>query len=351
MEGRSVGLNEVRAGAPHVTALTRLRLARMARILAVSAVVGAVYGVAAANSPSWLTNALAGVVNGGAIGGAISGIEMFALRSRQLRMLKAVPFVLLVSLKTVVYGAIAALVLGARLGERVLGVPIGDLRIALPYMVAFSLVTTLLFVVVLQAAGLVGYRTFRSLLLGRYRQPRAERRFFLFVDLVGSTALAERVGPLAAHRFLAAVFRRVAEAIAACGGDIYQYVGDEIVVTWLEKDGRQDARALRCFFEMRSALERDGTELRAALHFGEVVAGEVGEERRAIVFHGDVMNAAARLENATREAECRFIVSEEALRAFAGIAPYRTRDLGPLALRGRTQPMRAFAVDLAPESG
>ena len=317
------------------------------------------YGVAAGNSPSWPTNALAGVANGAAIGGAISSIEMFALRGELLRALKTVPFVLLVLLKTAAYGGIAALVLGSRLGERALGVPIADLRIALPYMVAFSLLTTLLFVVVLQAAGLVGYRTFRSLLLGRYRQPRVERRFFLFVDLVGSTALAERLGPLGAHRFLATVFQRVAEAIAACGGDIYQYVGDEIVVTWTERDGAAEARALRCFFEMRAALERGAedlrsrfglaAELRAALHFGEVVAGEVGEERRAIVFHGDVMNAAARLENATREAGCRFIASEEALRAFADNASYQRRDLGPLVLRGRARPLRAFAVDLAAE--
>jgi len=130
--------------------------------------------------------------------------------------------------------------------------------------------------------------------LGRYRRPRAERRFFLFVDVIGSTAIAERLGPLQAHRFLAAVFSATAEPVAACRGEIYQYVGDEIVVTWTESEGRPEAGPLRCYFLMEKAL-RDlsakhsarssppNPACAAALHLGEVIAGEVGEVRRAIV--------------------------------------------------------------------
>lgn len=339
-----------------LAALTRLRLARLLRVLLLSAVIGALYGMGIADSPSRLNSAMVGVISGAVIGGCIAAIEIFALHSELLRPLARVPFAILVVLKTLVYGGIAAAVLGSHLGERLIGVPVGHEVVSLPRMVGFALVVTLLFVVVLQAAGLVGYRTFRSLLLGRYRQPLTERRFFLFVDLVGSTALAERLGPLAAHRFLAMVFRTVAEAIAAAGGEIYQYVGDEIVVTWTEEEGQAQARALRCFFDMRASLAQRGedfrerfglaADVRGALHVGEVVAGEIGEERRAIVFHGDVMNAAARLEQATRESGCRFIVSEEALRSFRDIGRYGVRDLGSLPLRGRREPMRSFAVDL-----
>jgi adenylate cyclase len=206
-----------------------------------------------------------------------------------------------------------------------------------------------------QAADLLGYRTFIDLLLGKYRHPRTERRFFLFVDVVGSTTIAERLGPLDAHRFLAAVFETVAEPVQLCRGEIYQYVGDEIVITWIEVDGVHNARPLRCFFEMNTALaagvsrfrERFGVTpgLRAALHLGEVVAGEIGEIRRAIVFHGDVMNTAARLEQATREHDCRFIASADALSALGPLPGVRTRDLGALALRGRLQPIHAFCIE------
>jgi adenylate cyclase len=64
--------------------------------------------------------------------------------------------------------------------------------------------------------------------------------------------------------------------------------------------------------------------LRAALHAGPVIAGEVGDSRRAIVFHGDVMNTAARLEQATRELDRQFLVSAEAL-ARLGLVPEDSR--------------------------
>jgi adenylate cyclase len=138
-------------------------------------------------------------------------------------------------------------------------------------------------------------------------------------------------------------------------GEIYQYVGDEIVVTWVEAHGVPDARSLRCFFEMRAALaacssrfrEHFGVdpELRATLHLGEVIAGEVGEMRRAIVFHGDVMNTAGRLEKATREVSCRFIASADALAALGPLPAVQTHDLGALALRGRLEPIHAFCVE------
>jgi adenylate cyclase len=85
--------------------------------------------------------------------------------------------------------------------------------------------------------------------------------------------------------------------------------------------------------------------LRAALHLGEVIAGEVGESRRAIVFHGDVMNTTSRLEQATRDLGVRFIASEDALRALGPQADLQFRDLGALALRGRKEPIRASAVE------
>jgi len=192
--------------------------------------------------------------------------------------------------------------------------------------------------------------------MGRYRRPRAERRFFLFVDVVGSTAIAERLGPLEAHRFLAAVFSATAEPIAACRGEIYQYVGDEIVVTWTEAEGRPEGRPLHCYFEMKAALAeraadfkaRFGAEpdLRAALHLGEVIAGEVGEQRRAIVYHGDVMNTASRLEQATRELGSRFIASDDAVQALGAQDELDFRDLGALTLRGRKEAIRAWGIEL-----
>jgi adenylate cyclase len=348
-----------------LSAVTHDRLRRFTRIVRVAAVigagVGAVYGGATAGpgARSLLASLMVavpiGVIDALLMASCIAGIEIFLLPRASMRWLDALPFAAVFILKTLVYGAIAGAVLAGQPGERSLGVvTVYNARTGL-IAVCLSLVPVAVVVMMFQAAGLVGYRTFMALLLGRYRQPFAERRFFLFVDVVGSTGIAERLGALQAHRFLAAVFSAVAEPIEMCRGEIHQYVGDEIVITWVEADGVADARALRCFFAMRAALAADANrfvqgfgvqpELRAALHLGEVIAGEVGQVRRAIVFHGDVMNTTGRLEHATREVGCFFIASAQALASLGPSPEIRTRDLGALALRGRVEPIHAFCVE------
>jgi adenylate cyclase len=347
------------------SAVMRERLRRFARIVRIAAVIGvcagAVYAGATASPGgrsllgSMLISVPIAVIDAVLMASSIAAIEIFVLPRASMRWLDALPVVAMLLLKTLVYGAISGAVLAGQPGERLLGVAsVFNARTGL-IAAGLALVPVAVLVMMFQAAGLVGYRTFTALLLGKYRRPYAERRFFLFVDVVGSTAIAERLGPLEAHRFLAAVFSAVAEPVELCRGEIYQYVGDEIVVTCAERAGATDARALRCFFAMRAALAADAqrfvrrfgaqAELRAALHLGEVVAGEVGQLRRAIVFHGDVMNATGRLEQATRELGCPFIVSAEALESIGPGAGVRVRDLGALALRGRVEPLRAFCVE------
>jgi adenylate cyclase len=349
-----------------LSAVSRDRLRRFMRILRMAAIigagVGAIYGgaIAGPGARSLLASLLISipisVIDALFTASCIAGIEMFLLPRASMRWLDALPFAAVFILKTLVYGAIAGAVLVAgQPGERFLGVvTVYNARTGL-IAVGLSLVPVAVMVMMFQAAGLVGYRTFMAILLGKYRRPYAERRFFLFVDVVGSTAIAERLGALQAHRFLAAVFSAVAEPIELCRGEIHQYVGDEIVITWTEADGVADARALRCIFAMRAALAADAKrfvqrfgvqpELRAALHLGEVIAGEVGQVRRAIVFHGDVMNTTGRLEQATREIGCLFIASAEALASLGPTPEIRTHDLGALALRGRVEPIHAFCVE------
>jgi adenylate cyclase len=348
-----------------ISAVTRQRLRRFLHVLRITAAIGASFGVvyavatAAPGARSLLSALLIAVpisvIDAVLSGGCIAGIEMFLLPRASMRWLDALPFVAVFALKTLFYGAIAAAVLGGQPGERLMGADTVYNARTGAIAVGLSLVPVAVMVMMFQAAGLVGYRTFVAVLFGKYRRPQAERRFFLFVDVVGSTAIAERLGPLEAHRFLAAVFSAMAEPVELCRGEIHQYVGDEIVITWVEADGVAEARALRCYFEMGAALaagarqfaERFGVQpaLRGALHLGDVIAGEVGQVRRAIVFHGDVMNTAGRLEQATRELGCHFIASADALAALGPLPALRSHDLGMLALRGRVEPLHAFCVE------
>ena len=86
-------------------------------------------------------------------------------------------------------------------------------------------------------------------------------------------------------------------------------------------------------------------QFRAALHAGPVITGEVGGSRRAIVYHGDVMNTTSRIEQATRDVERKYLVSSDALERLDGADAYTLEDLGLQRLRGRAATVRVYAVE------
>ena len=213
--------------------LRREQRRRLLWVLAISALIGAAFGAFlsltfGAIVPGRLfASALIGVVQATLTAGGIAGFEILLRDWSAVRRLRAMPFLAIVLVKTIVYSAIILTVQqtkpGQRLAEALLGGAFVDQELAssVPTITTgFSLAVALAFVLTLQVAQVVGGRALRDLVLGRYRRPREERRFFLFVDVVGSTALAEKLGALGAHQFLSAVFAAVAEPIAACRGEI-----------------------------------------------------------------------------------------------------------------------------------
>jgi hypothetical protein len=100
---------------------------------------------------------------------------------------------------------------------------------------------------------MLGPGTLVSLLLGRYHRPVAEDRIFMFLDLNDSTAIAAQLGPLRFNDFKNDFFHDIAEPVLATRGRIYQYVGDEAVVTWTTERGLRQGNCLRCVFLVSSA--------------------------------------------------------------------------------------------------
>ena len=126
------------------------------------------------------------------------------------------------------------------------------------------------------------------------------------------------------------------------------------MITWTVAEGRDGARPIACFFGIEQALARAAPvferefgaapRLRAALHGGPVITGEVGGSRRAIVYHGDVMNTTSRIEQATRDLERQFLVSGDAMERLADLRGVTLDDLGLQRLRGRAAAMHLYAV-------
>lgn len=311
--------------------------------------------------------ALSGVADFTAGMALIGAAEIFLPRTRLGRALAALPFLAGVLAKGAAYLAVVLVVIGGRLGPQLVGLVAGpgvaakiteQIDAAFPrgLVVVVGAMVTLLLVMLRNASQIVGERSFRDIVRGYYHRPRGEERFFLFIDIVGSTPVAEKLGALSVHRYLNRIFREASDPIDDSRGEVYQYVGDEIVITWPVAEGRAGARPLACLFAIEAALAQAAPEferefgtvpkLRAALHAGEVVTGEAGGSRRAIVFHGDVMNATSRIENLTRTLGRPYLVSEDALARLEGAEAYALEDLGLQELRGKQAPLRVYSVSL-----
>ena len=90
--------------------------------------------------------------------------------------------------------------------------------------------------------------------LGRYRRPVREERVLMFLDLAGSTSLAEAMGELRVQNLLTRFFFDIDDAIVAHGGEVHAYVGDEVIVTWPLDERMSSGRCIDCFFAIADTI-------------------------------------------------------------------------------------------------
>lgn len=81
----------------------------------------------------------------------------------------------------------------------------------------------------------------------------------MFLGLTASTALAETLGLMHSHAFENDFCHNASDPVVATRGEIYQYVGDEVVVTWRVRNGWPTGDAVRCFFLIGDAVEANAS--------------------------------------------------------------------------------------------
>lgn len=179
--------------------------------------------------------------------------------------------------------------------------------------------------------------------------PGAERRQLtvMFVDLVGSTALAARLDPEDMREVIGAYHRSVAEVVARFGGFIAKYMGDGVIVYfgWPQADEADAERAVRAGLATLDAvgLARPAGERLAArvgIASGLAVVGDllgVGAAQEETVI-GETPNLAARLQSVA-EAGC-VVVDAETRRRIGGL--FECRELGAFHLKGLPNPVCAW---------
>ncbi|MEP3388013.1 MAG: adenylate/guanylate cyclase domain-containing protein, partial [Reichenbachiella sp.] len=173
-----------------------------------------------------------------------------------------------------------------------------------------------------------------------------------FLDLKSSTEHAERLGHIHYSKMIQDCFNDLG-AVVENESDVYQYVGDEVILTWKLNDGLKNENCLRALYTFKSQLEKRKDhyqkhydcqpEFKAGVHAGMVTVTEVGKYKKQIAYHGDTINTAARIQEKCNEFKEELLVSEN-LRDKLTAAAFKFNELGSIALKGKEQAVTIFAV-------
>jgi adenylate cyclase len=196
---------------------------------------------------------------------------------------------------------------------------------------------------------------FFSILAGRYITPKIERRTVMFIDLVDSTTIAEQLGHKKYFRFIRDFIYFISLALLENEGQIYQYVGDEVVASWIVKKPNANRKCLQALLDCKRILQRNKNyfkkqygvipEFRAGIHTGEITIGEIGVIKKDLAMSGDTMNTAARLRSATSELNQKVIISKD-FASQSNLKNWESVNLGLIDLKGKESAMELYALKL-----
>ncbi len=225
----------------------------------------------------------------------------------------------------------------------------------LPALVLILIGASFFINLMLQLLRVLGPGVLAQIFLGRYLRPVYEERIFLFLDLTSSTSIAEELGALRFSDFKNDFFYDVAEPVLATQGQIFQYVGDEVVITWLMTTGLKNANCVTCFYKILDQVESRRAyymeqysrfpEFKAGCHGGSVVTAEIGDLKRGIVHSGDPVNTAARIEGQCNPLGRRFLISHDLVAKMLLPTQIDILEAGTIPLRGKEAPVRLMALE------
>ena len=152
---------------------------------------------------------------------------------------------------------------------------------------------------------LLGRGNFFKLIAGKFYSPQEEYRIFMFVDLNSSTTIAEKLGHLTYSNFIKDCFYDLA-VVHSYDAEIYQYVGDEAVLTWERSKMKSVMDCVDAFWAFNDELLKKAgyyqdkygivPEFKAGASIGMVTVVEIGDVKKEIAYHGNTLNTAARIE-------------------------------------------------------
>lgn len=301
------------------------------------------------------------VIMGLPLGLAFCFLELFLFPKARIRFWQS-SFTKMLIFKTLIYTTIiytitvVLTVIGGYFDGRQLSeLPPYLLSLDRLVVVAYTLVIYTLLVFFLQINHLLGEGILWKFISGKYHKPREEERIFMFLDMKSSTTIAEQLGHIRFYSLLNELFHEISQPVLQTKAEIYQYVGDEVVLTWKVEDGLENSNCLKAFFMFREKLVRNKKkyfknfgvepEFKAALHFGKVISAQIGDLKKEIVYNGDVLNTTARIRNECNTYQRDCLVSGTLMRQLKPVNGFRWEKLDTVALRGKEKEVEIYSVD------
>jgi len=202
----------------------------------------------------------------------------------------------------------------------------------------------------------LGMNVLNNFFIGKYHKPIQEERIFMFLDMKSSTTIAENIGHLKYFEMIKEYYSDLSEPIIQYRGEVYEYVGDEIIVSWKLNNGIPDNNCLKCFFAMKQVISDHSEKyqsqfgvlptFKAGLHYGQITTGEVGVLKKAIVFSGDVLNTTARIQGLCNNYNVDILISDQLKNKMNLKSEFKIQSLGINELRGRNESIELFTVRL-----
>jgi adenylate cyclase len=221
-------------------------------------------------------------------------------------------------------------------------------------LVLYALVVYAVIVFFLQVNHLLGEGVLWKFIRGKYHRPREEERIFMFLDMKSSTTIAEQLGHVKFYALLNELFHEISEPVLETKAEIYQYVGDEVILTWPVKHGVENSNCIKAFFLFQQRLIKNGEHyqknfglvpsFKAGLHSGTVISAQIGDLKREIVYNGDVLNTASRIQNECNTYQKDFLISGTLMESLRQINGFVWEKINTVTLRGKETEVELFSV-------
>jgi len=300
------------------------------------------------------------VVVGLPLGLVFGLLELLIFPKAEMRF-RRWPFTKLLVFKTSVYTAVIYIVIvslvivaGFFEGRELREIPPFLGSAAQLVLVVYTLVVYGLLVFLLQINQLVGDGILWKFIRGKYHKPREEERIFMFLDMKSSTTIAEKLGHDRFYTLLNELFHEISQPVLQTRAEIYQYVGDEVVLTWEVEHGLEASNCLRAFFMFQENMVRNAKnylktfgvtpEFKAGLHIGKVISAQIGDLKREIVYNGDVLNTTARIQDECKIYHRNLLISGDLMKRLDQMNGFQWERMDAVTLRGKEKKLELFSV-------